>query len=183
MEADHNISNFSLDKSIALLGRTPSLLKSWLYELNFGWDEVNEGPGTWSAYDVLGHLIHGEKTDWIPRARIILDEQARDTSFEPFDRFAQFELSEGKAMDQLLVEFEALRMANLKTLQSWKLGEEQLNLTGLHPDLGTVTLRQLLATWTIHDMGHIHQISRVLVKHYAADVGPWSAYIGVLGGK
>lgn len=172
--------NFNLDKSIHLLERTPNVLKSLFYELGYEWTTVNEGRETWSAYDIVGHLIHGEQTDWIPRARIILDETVIDKTFEPFDRFAQKELSKGKTMEDLLEEFSILRESTLAELKSWNLTQIDLDKAGVHPELGEVTLKQLLATWTVHDLAHINQISRVMAKHYANDVGPWKAYIRVL---
>lgn len=171
--------NFNLDKSIALLERTPKAYRELFYGLGYHWTNVNEGVGTWSAFDIIGHLIHGELTDWIPRARIILGDD-KNKEFEPFDRFAQKELSKGKTIEQLLDQFSALRQSNLEILLSWKLTEAQLNRTAKHPDLGTVTLRQHLSTWTIHDMSHLYQLSRVIVKHYTEDIGPWKAYSRIL---
>ena len=172
--------NFNLDKSIQLLQRTPTVLKSLFYQLEHEWTTVNEGPETWSAYDIVGHLIHGEQTDWIPRAKIILDESISDKTFEPFDRFAQKELSKGKTMEDLLEEFSSLRNSTLAELKSWNLTQDKLDKKGMHPELGEVTLRQLLATWTVHDLAHINQMSRVMAKHYANDVGPWKKYIRIL---
>lgn len=170
---------YALPDAIAILERTPSVLDGWLRDLPDAWTSPNEGPDTWSAFDVMGHLIHGEKTDWIPRARIILSEAA-DKRFEPFDRFAQFENSVGKTLSQLLDEFASLRSDNLKTLKSWNLQETDLDKTGIHPAFGTVTLRQHLATWVTHDFTHISQIARVMAKQYKEEVGPWVKYIGVL---
>ena len=171
--------NFELNKSIELLKRAPVTYKNMFYGLNEDWVYANEGESTWSAYDIIGHLIHGEKTDWIPRSRIILSDQ-EDKTFVPFDRFAQKELSKGKTMEELIDEFTTLRKANIEELESWNLTEEDLSKTGMHPELGTVTLRQLIAMWTIHDVTHIHQVSRVMVKHYKDDIGPWVAYSGIL---
>ena len=171
--------NFSINKSIALLTRTPKVFKSLFYDLNFGWDEINDGPNTWNAFDIIGHLIHGEQTDWIPRARLILSE-SKDKTFDPFDRFAQEKLSVGKTMNELLDQFEELRIENLDTLKSWNLTQLDLNKTGIHPELGLVTLKQLISTWTIHDVAHLNQISRVLIKHYSEDVGPWAEYTRLL---
>jgi hypothetical protein len=145
----------------------------------YDWTSINEGPDTWSAFDIIGHLIHGEKTDWIPRARIFLDDRANKT-FEPFDRFAQEKESLGKTIEELLVDFSHWRKTNLETLISWQLKDRHLDLKAFHPDLGEVTLRQHLATWTIHDAAHMYQVSRVIVKHYAEDVGPWKKYIRIL---
>ncbi|MEM9648140.1 MAG: DinB family protein [Bacteroidota bacterium] len=172
-------TNFNLEKSIQILERTPSVLKALFYNLGEDWITVNEGPQTWSAYDILGHLIHGENTDWIPRAKIILGD-GPDKTFEPFDRFAQKELSTGKSMEQLLDEFTQLRESSVQTLKSWSLSQEDLPKKGNHPELGAVTLAQLLATWTIHDLAHLNQVSRVMVKHYADSVGPWRQYISLL---
>ena len=171
--------NFNLSKSIELLERTPQVYKALLFGLEYDWDKIDEGNETWNAFDILGHLIHGEKTDWIPRAQLILNSSSTPT-FTSFDRFAQKELSKNKITDELLIEFESLRTENLKTLKSWRLTEAELSKQGIHPDLGLVTLKQLISTWTIHDMGHLNQLSRVLIKHYKEDVGPWSQYSKIL---
>jgi hypothetical protein len=139
----------------------------------------NEGPDTWSPYDVLGHLIHGEETDWIPRARIIL-EHGESQAFEPFDRFAQFEKSKGKSPAQLLDAFETLRKRNLAVLAQMNITPDQLSLSGRHPELGSVTLSELLATWVAHDLSHIAQAVRVMCKQYSAAVGPWREYLPIL---
>jgi hypothetical protein len=144
-----------------------------------GWITGNEGPNTFSPFDNLGHLIHGERTDWIPRARIIL-AQATSRRFEPYDRFAQVRESRGKSLTDLLDEFAALRAENLTTLRGWNLSEHEFGLEGEHPELGPVTLRQLLATWAAHDLGHVAQTSRVMAKQYGEAVGPWRAYLPVL---
>ena len=169
----------SLEKSIHILERTPSILKALLQNLSEDWTTPNEGPETWSPYDVVGHLIHGEKTDWIPRARIIL-EQGEKQPFTPFDRFAQFVESKGKTLNQLLDEFESHRTDNIKTLKALNITEADLTKTGIHPEFGAVTLENLLAAWVVHDLGHIHQISRVMAKQYTNEVGPWTQYMGVL---
>ena len=148
--------NFDPQKSIELLSKTPCTYKSLLYNLDSNWDQINEGTGTWSAFDIIGHLIHGEKTDWIPRAKLILTSSSTPT-FDPFDRFAQEKLSLGKTTNELLNDFEEIRIKNLDILQSWNLTESDLQKTGLHPNLGLVTLKQLIATWTIHDLGHLNQ--------------------------
>ena len=170
---------FDISEAAAVLERTPRVLRSLLQELPASWTTGNEGPDTFSAFDNVGHLIHGERTDWIPRARIIL-EQGENRTFDPYDRFAQQRESAGKTLEQLLGEFEQLRHDNLATLQSWRLSDEQLGLTGEHPALGTVTLRQLLATWVAHDLGHLGQIARVMAKQYREEVGPWRAYLPIL---
>ena len=143
------------------------------------WTYVNEGGETWTVYDILGHLIHGEKTDWIPRAEIILSENT-DKTFKPFDRFAQFEDSEGKSLNQLLDEFKILRRKNIAHLLSKKITGKNLEEKGIHPAFGEVNLSQLLATWVVHDLNHIAQISRVMAKQYKAETGPWIAYLSIL---
>lgn len=159
-----------------MLERTPAALRAWLLDLPAGWTRVNEGPGTWSAFDVVGHLIDGEETDWIPRARIILDQQG-DRRFVPFDRLRH--LRDPRSLGERLEVFGALRAGNLATLRGWRLTREQLALTGTHPEFGTVTLAQLLATWVAHDLDHLMQIARVMGKRYASAVGPWKAYLRV----
>lgn len=171
--------SFDLNDTIDILERTPAVLAALLAGSSASWHGVNEGPDTWSAFDIVGHLIHGEETDWIPRARIIL-EHGEARSFVPFDRFAQFERSRGRSLDELLQRFSSLRRQNLDLLRSWDLGEEQLSLRGTHPELGTVDLRQLLAAWTVHDLNHLVQVSRVMARRYTGDVGVWRAYLSVL---
>jgi len=170
---------FHLPLALPMLERTPAVLRTLLADLPSEWTDANEGPDSWSAFDVVGHLIHGERTDWIPRARMILEE-GRSRAFEPFDRFAQFRDSAGKSLDELLGEFEQLRAESIRTLRGWRLTDEQLALQGEHPVFGAVTLRQLLATWTAHDLSHIAQISRVLTKQYRDAVGPWRAYLPIM---
>jgi DinB superfamily len=170
---------YHVESAIPLLERTPIALCGLLRGLPFDWTSPNEGPGTWSAFDIIGHLIHGEKTDWIPRAAIILSEQP-ERCFEPFDRLAQFRNSEGKTLHQLLDEFEQLRRENLKTLKSWNISEKDLEKTGIHPEFGVVTLRQHLATWVAHDLAHLAQTARVMAKQFKQEVGPWAAYLNVL---
>jgi hypothetical protein len=170
---------FDLPTALAVLERTPATFRALLGGLPGAWTEPNEGPETFSAFDNLGHLIHGERTDWIPRARIIL-AQGASRRFEPFDRFAQYRESAGKSVAQLLDEFERLRAENLETLRGWSLSERELALEGEHPELGRVTLRQLLATWVAHDLGHLAQTARVMAKQYREAVGPWRVYLPVL---
>ncbi|MGH7636789.1 MAG: DinB family protein [Gemmatimonadaceae bacterium] len=170
---------FDLQAGTAVLERTPVALREMLAGLPAPWISADEGPETWSPYVVVGHLVHGERTDWIPRARIILD-QAANRRFEPFDRFAQFRESEGKSLAQLLDEFSDLRRANLGTLRGWNLTGDQLALEGEHPEFGAVTLRQLLATWVVHDLGHVAQIARVMAKQYREAIGPWRAYLPIV---
>lgn len=170
---------FELNEAIRMLERTPPLLSVYLRGLPEAWTHQNEGDNTWSPFDVVGHLIHGEKTDWMVRAQIILSDHS-ERPFEPFDRFAQSASSKGKSMAQLLDEFGSLRAQNLDRLKALRLSEKDLAREGMHPELGKVTLRQLLATWVAHDLGHIVQISRVMAKQYTAEVGPWVKYLGVL---
>lgn len=162
-----------------ILNRTPAVLRILLSGLHKDWILQNEGPGTFSPFDVVGHLIHGEKTDWIPRTRIIL-EYGTGKSFEPYDRFAQFSNSEGKSLAQLLDEFETLRMENLDWLRSQELTDEDLDKKGMHPTLGEVTLRNLLATWVVHDLTHLAQITRVMAKQYKDELGPWPEFFRIL---
>lgn len=171
--------NFQLDKSIDLLQRTPGVFKSLLYELNHDWCYINEGKNTWSAYDIIKHLIYDEVNGWIPRARIILSDHKNKT-FEPLYQFPQEEVYADKTIEIILYEFEELRSRNLQELKSWRLTNVDLDKEGIHPKLGTITLRELLATWTIHDIAHLNQASRVLVKHYSKDVGPFSKYLSIL---
>jgi len=170
---------FRVDDALAVLSRTPVTLRSLLDGLSDDWTQNDEGADSWSPYDVIGHLIHGERTDWMGRARIIL-EAGEEREFEPFDRFAMFEESRGKTLTELLETFERLREGNLADLRALKLDEGELERRGRHPDLGAVTLRQLLATWVVHDLGHIAQISRTMAKQYRDEVGAWRAYLPVL---
>lgn len=174
-----NALEFNLEYSIALLARTPAALDALLRGLPEAWTLPNEGPNTMSAYGVLGHLIHAERTNWMPRARTIL-QFGESKSFEPFDRWGQTRASEGKSMEDLLNEFAPLRAENLAQLRALNLREVDVERRGKHPALGTVTLSQLLATWTVHDLTHLHQISRVLALQYREAVGPQSIYLGVL---
>lgn len=171
---------FNLAESIAVLERTPAVLNSLLRDMPACWTENNEGENTWSPYDVIGHLIHGELTDWIPRMEIIISS-TDNKKFEPFDRLAQVEASKGKSLNQLLDEFEMLRHENLDLLKAKELTEEQYHQEGIHPEFGSTKLNQLLATWVAHDLGHIAQISRVMAKQYTEEVGPWKKYLRVLG--
>jgi hypothetical protein len=170
---------FDLSAALEILRRTPATLDRLLRDLPDTWARLNEGPDTWSAYDVVGHLIHGEHADWIPRARVIL-EHGPAKAFEPFNRFAQFEESRGKSLNRLLDEFTAARTQSLADLAALNLSPELCAREGRHPDLGPVTLAQLLATWVAHDLDHIVQISRVLAKAYTEEVGPWRQYLRVL---
>lgn len=170
---------FDLDHGVAVLERTPRVLDEMLATLPPDWIDATEGPETWSPYVIVGHLLHGERTDWIARAAIIL-AQGPNRRFAPFDRVAQFQASQGKTLGDLLGEFALARADNLATLISWRLTDVQLALHGEHPAFGAVTLRQLLATWVAHDLGHIAQIARVMAKQYRDAVGPWRAYLPVL---
>ncbi len=171
--------NYSIDKALEILEQTPKTLSSLLSNLSNEWIFCNEGKDTWSAFDVVGHLIHCENTDWIPRLNIILSNRD-DKTFDPFDRFAQFENSKRKSLEMLLDEFQKIRAENLEYLKLLELSEDELLLKGNHPTLGEVTLKELLATWVTHDLGHIAQISRVMAKQYKNEVGPWTAFISIL---
>ncbi len=173
------LTEFNLDETIALLTRTPATLDALLRGLPEKWVRSNEGKDTWSAFDIVGHLIVGERTDWMKRARIIL-ESGEARPFDPFDRFAQLRETEGKSLEQLLDDFARLRKENLAALQALNLQSADLSRRGRHPALGVVTLQQLLATWAVHDLTHLHQLSRVMAHQYRNAVGPWSAYLGVL---
>jgi hypothetical protein len=170
---------FDVPTGIAVLRRTPATLRAMLDGLPSAWIHADEGERTWSPYVVVGHLLHCEHVDWIPRARIIL-EQRGDRRFTPVDRFAQLRASEGKSPRDLLDEFAAARAESLATLESWRLDDAQLALEGVHPEFGAVTLRQLLATWVAHDLGHVAQVARVMAKQYRDAVGPWRAYLPVM---
>ncbi len=175
-----SLTEFKIDEAIAVLSRTPAALDAMLRGLPEIWVHRDEGRDTWSAFDIVGHLIAGERTDWMPRARIIL-ENGEARAFVPFDRFAQFKESEGKSLEQLLDDFARLRRENLAALQALNLQPEDLKRRGRHPELGVVTLAELLATWAVHDLTHVHQLSRVMAHQYRDAVGPWAAYLGVLG--
>ena len=170
----HNLQN-----TVSLLARTPAALNDLLRDLPENWILSNEGENTFSPFDVVGHLIQGERTDWMPRARMIL-EFGETRAFEPFDRFAQAGGSQTKSLGQLLDEFSRLRSENLNQLRGLNLRPEDLQRRGRHPALGVVTLSQLLATWAAHDLTHLHQISRVMAHQYRQAVGPWSKYLGVM---
>lgn len=173
---------FSIGASVEVLSATPGTLRSLLGWLSDEWTSSFGDRENWQPFDVLGHLIHGEKTDWIPRARIIL-EQGEDRRFETFDRWAQFEQSGSSTLAQLLDEFGRLRAESLDTLQGWRLTDEQLELVGMHPELGAASLGQLIATWAAHDLNHIRQIATAMARRYDHAVGPWKPYLGVLNSK
>jgi hypothetical protein len=170
---------FNLSQTIALLDRTPSALNAFLRDLPEAWTFQNEGEKTWNAFDTVGHLIHGERTDWIPRAKMIL-EFGETKSFVPFDRWAQEKESQGKSLRQLLDEFMHARSASLQELRAMNLQPADLAKRGSHPRLGVVNLSQLLSAWTVHDLTHLHQISRIMAHQYHDAVGPWQKYLGVL---
>lgn len=170
---------FDLAETLDLLARTPDVVDALLRGTRPSWHALDEGPETWSPLDVVGHLIHADETDWIPRARMIL-EHGEERPFEPFDRVAQIRRFAGWPLERLLDRFADARAASLDTVRAWQLGEKQLNLKGRHPELGAVTLRQLLATWAAHDLNHLAQISRVMAKRYTEEVGPWRAYLSIL---
>jgi hypothetical protein len=174
-----SLAEFSLAEATAVLTRTPATLNALLCRLPNIWVHRNEGKDTWSAFDIVGHLIFAERTDWMPRARIIL-ENGEARPFDPFDRFAQVKESQGKSLERLLDDFARLRRENLAALQALNLQPEDLKRQGKHPALGVVTLSELLATWTVHDLTHVHQLSRVMAHQYRDEVGPWSSYLGVL---
>ncbi|MBI5473848.1 MAG: DinB family protein [Ignavibacteriae bacterium] len=170
---------FQLDIATEVLRRTPASLQSLLGGLSESWTRGNEGPETFSPFDVVGHLIDGEETDWMARARIIL-AKGPSLRFEPYDRFRHRERNVGRSLESLLAEFARLRTDNLGELGSWKLTKAELDLPGEHPRLGQVTLRQLLSAWVVHDLGHIAQITRVMAKQYTDEVGPWIQFMPVL---
>lgn len=172
----NNVPADFLSESVAVLTRTPGTLDAMLRGLPEAWLDATEGPGTWSPRFVVGHLIHGEQVDWLPRLRIIL-QHGTTRPFDPFDREEQ---DAGRSMAELLDEFAALRASNLAELRPLILGPKQLDLQGSHPALGLVTVRQLIATWTAHDLGHMLQISRVMAKRYKQEVGPWAQYLSVM---
>lgn len=170
---------YTLEDATDLLSRTPPLLSAWFAGLPDRWVHAREGDGTWSAFDIVGHLIHGEYTDWIPRATTIM-EHGESRPFAPFDRFAMLDASGGKTMAELLAEFERARGVSLDALKALDIQTDDLRRTGIHPEFGVVTLGQHLSTWVAHDQSHIAQIARVLARQYAGEVGPWRAYLGPL---
>jgi hypothetical protein len=171
---------FSFADALPLLRSTPAVLRSWLWDLPDAWTLANEGPDTWSPFDIVGHLIHGERTDWIPRVELLL-AHGESRPFIPFDRFAQFTASRGKSLHELLDTFAELRASNVARLEALQLTSPDLNRRGLHPELGPVTLGELLATWVAHDLNHLGQIARVMGRRYTEAVGPWIEYLPMLG--
>lgn len=174
--------NFDLRRAVDVLQRTPSVVTALLNGIDDSWARATEGPETFSPFDVVGHLIDGEKTDWLVRAEIIRRGDPTAT-FEPYDRFGHWERNKGRALASLLDEFADLRKHNIDTLLSWQLTDTDLALTATHPRLGVVSLHQLLSTWVVHDLGHIAQITRVMAKHYKDDIGPWSAFLPIVSDR
>ncbi|HEY0048305.1 MAG TPA: DinB family protein [Pyrinomonadaceae bacterium] len=171
--------NFQIEQAVEILSQTPSVLTSLLGNLSGEWTMNKEDAESWSAFDVVGHFIHAEETDWIPRAEIIL-AQGENPIFEPFDRFAQFERSKGKTLSELLETFAALRGRSIAALRGMNITPDQLKLKGIHPELGEVNLEQLLATWVVHDLTHIRQIVTVMAQKYSENVGAWKEYLSIL---
>lgn len=171
--------DYQYEQAVAILRRTPATLTALLRELPAAWTTSTEGPDTWSAYDIVGHLLHGEEADWIERTRTIL-EHGEQRPFDSFNRTGMFEQYRGVSLDELLAAFAQARANNLATLSEWHITPEKLTLKGTHPALGTVTLSQLLATWVVHDLNHIGQVVEVMSRQYAEAVGPWSAYLAIL---
>lgn len=170
---------FDLERAVDVLQRTPGTLRALLLDVGTDWARGTEGPNTFSPFDNVGHLIDGEETDWMPRAKIIL-AQGKTLTFEPYDRFRHYQRNANRSLESLLDELARLRSENLRTLASWRLTDQQLELRGEHPTLGPVTLRQLLAAWVVHDLGHIAQVARVMAKQYRDEVGPWVPFLPVL---
>jgi len=170
---------FNVDQGVEILARTPSVLRALLGDLGSHWTHANYGEDTFSPFDVLGHLIHGEQTDWIPRAQIIL-AHGESRPFEPFDRFAQYEVSLGKTVSELIDQFATLREANIRALRGMGLAPAQLELRGAHPEFGSITLGAMLATWVVHDLNHIAQVARAMAYQYRDEVGPWKQYLSIL---
>jgi DinB family protein len=171
--------DFTIALGIEVLERTPGTLRAMLHDLDAAWLDATEGPETWSPRDIVGHLVHGERTDWVPRARFILSQGA-SRRLPAYDRFAHLGENQGTSLCGLLDEFARLRADNVATLAAWRLTDAELALAGEHPELGPVTLRQLLATWVAHDLGHIAQTARVMAKQYRDAIGPWRAYLPIV---
>jgi hypothetical protein len=171
---------FNLDHTVNILQRTPAVLRELLAELPDQWVRANYGPETFSPFDVVGHLIHGEETDWIPRMHTIL-QHGESRPFEPFDRYAMYEASKGRSMQHLLDEFAELRAENVRTLKQASIDPAMLAKYGSHPEFGRVSLEQLLSTWVAHDLHHIAQICKAMARQYREEVGPWRKFISILG--
>ena len=181
-QTDRTRRPYVVEEATAVLARTPRALDALLRGLPDGWIAANEGGESWSPYDVVGHLIHGERTDWIPRVRRLL-EHGESLAFEKFDRLAQFEESKGKTLASLLDEFGEVRAQSLRDLTALNLTAADLDRRGRHPAFGPVTLRQLLSTWMAHDLDHVSQIARVIARQYSDEVGPWRAYLRIINGQ
>ena len=179
--ADRTRRPFVMEEALAILSRTPRVVDAMLRGLPEGWIAAHEGGQTWSPFDIVGHLIHGERADWIPRLRVIV-EHGPSRPFDKFDRFAQFTASEGRTLDSLLDEFASLRRESLDALERMRLAEADFDREGRHPELGAVTMRNLLATWVAHDLDHVAQIARVLARQYSGEVGPWQKYLRIISG-
>ncbi len=173
------MNQIDLELAVEILSKTPALLKEWLGNLPDDWSHYKSDGENWSAFDIVGHFIHGEKTDWIPRAKVILQREGAK-EFESFNRFAQFEESKGKTLVDLLEEFGQLRTMNLGILRGFELQPDDYKQQGKHPELGIVNLRQLISTWVVHDLDHISQIAKEMAQRYKNDCGPWEEYLGVL---
>jgi hypothetical protein len=171
--------DFDITQGIAILERTPGTLNAMLRDLGPAWIDATEGPETWSPHLIVGHLVHGERANWIPRARSILS-QSVSRRLPPYDRLAHLQESQGKSLSGLLDAFARLRAENLATLTAWRLTDTELALDGEHPEFGAVTLRQLLATWVVHDLGHVAQTARVMAKQHRDAIGPWRAYLPIV---
>lgn len=171
--------NFTLEEAIELLEKTPHTLETLLVGLSEGWVECREGEGTWNALEIIDHLIKGEKTNWIPRLQMML-EDGENHPFPPFDRFAHLDQNLEQSLKEKFTEFKKLREQNLKKLKAWVDPHQHLDLTGIHPAFGTVKVRELISTWVVHDLTHMAQIVRVMAKRYQTDVGPWEEYLGIL---
>jgi hypothetical protein len=179
LQKGKKMKHFDLELAIEILSRTPAILKAWLGNLPEEWSRYKSEEESWNAFDIVGHFVHGEKTDWIPRAQIILQREGIK-EFEPFDRYAQYEESKGKTIENLLAEFSQLREMNIDILRGFNLQPDDYELKGKHPELGTVNLRQLISTWVVHDLDHLSQIAQEMAKRYKKEVGPWLEYLGVL---
>jgi uncharacterized damage-inducible protein DinB len=171
--------SFTIAKTFEILEQTPDTLINLTSGLSQEWIKTNEGGETWSVFDVVGHLLHGDKTDWLKRVKVILSD-SDDKRFTPFDRFAQLETSKGKTLTELLKEFKEVRKSNLTALRALNISEADLSKTGIHPTFGTVTLKQLISTWAVHDLDHLSQISRVMAKQYKDETGPWVEFLKIL---
>ena len=182
MSIDRTRRLFTFSEGVAILERTPAVIDAMLRDLPDGWTQAHEGGESWSPYDVVGHLIHGERTDWIARAKRLI-EHGESVPFDKFDRLAQFEASKGRALNSLLDEFAEARKESLRELHAMNLTEADMDRRGRHPALGAVTLRNLLATWVAHDLDHVTQIARVIARQYTDEVGPWRAYLRVISGE